>query len=70
MSRGDLSIPGGRSVTHNEDRNSDGIEGRCGHSKEVYETGGKCVAGFKDSMKIVFEKLLPKWNYRAVPQPR
>lgn len=36
---------------------------------KVYETGRKCAAGFKESMKIAFDKLLPKWNYRAVPQP-
>jgi hypothetical protein len=36
---------------------------------KVYETGRKCAAGFKKTMKIVFDKLLPKWNYRAVPQP-
>jgi hypothetical protein len=36
---------------------------------KVYETGRKCAAGFKESMTIAFDKLLPKWNYRAVPQP-
>ena len=36
---------------------------------KVYQTGRKCAAGFKESMKIAFDKLLPKWNYRAVPQP-
>jgi Rhodopirellula transposase DDE domain len=35
---------------------------------KVYQTGRKCAAGFKKSMKIAFDKLLPKWNYRAVPQ--
>ena len=33
----------------------------------VYETGSKCAAGFKKSMKIVFDEFLPKWNYRAIP---
>jgi len=37
--------------------------------EKVYETGRKCAAGFKESMKIAFDKLLPKWNYCAVPQP-
>jgi len=37
--------------------------------KKVYETGRKCAAGFKKTMKIVFDKVLPKWNYRAVPEP-
>jgi hypothetical protein len=35
---------------------------------KVYETGRKCAEGFKESMKIAFDKLLPKWNYRASPQ--
>jgi len=34
---------------------------------KVYETGRKCANGFKENMKIVFDDLLPKWNYRAVP---
>jgi hypothetical protein len=36
---------------------------------KVYEAGKKCAAGFKKAMKIIFDELLPKWNYRAVPQP-
>ena len=36
---------------------------------KIYKTGRKYVAGFKKTMKIVFDKILPKWNYRAVPQP-
>jgi hypothetical protein len=38
--------------------------------EKVYETGRKCAAGFKETMKIVFDTLLPRWNYRAVPVPR
>ncbi len=37
--------------------------------EKVYETGRKCAAGFKESMRIVFDEFLPKWNYRAMPQP-
>jgi hypothetical protein len=37
--------------------------------EKVYATGCKCAAGFKKTMKIVFDKILPKWNYRAVPEP-
>jgi hypothetical protein len=37
--------------------------------KKVYATGRKCTEGFKETMKIVFDRFLPKWNYRAVPQP-
>jgi len=35
--------------------------------EKVYETGRKCAAGFKQNMKIVFDDLMPKWNYRAIP---
>ena len=34
----------------------------------VYETGRKYAAAFKANMPLVFDKLLPKWNYRVVPQ--
>ncbi len=34
---------------------------------KVYQTGRKYAAGFKEGMKIVFDEILPKWNYRAVP---
>jgi hypothetical protein len=34
---------------------------------KVYRTGRKYAAGFKEGMKIVFDAILPKWNYRAVP---
>ena len=37
--------------------------------EKVYETGRKCATGFKKTMKIVFDKFLPKWNHRAVPEP-
>jgi Rhodopirellula transposase DDE domain len=36
--------------------------------EKVYETGRKCTAGFKEAMRIVFDEVLPKWNYRAVPE--
>src|SRR5277367_2342524 len=36
---------------------------------KVYQTGRKYAEGFKEDMKIVFDEILPKWNYRAVPQP-
>jgi hypothetical protein len=37
--------------------------------EKVYVTGRKCAAGFKEAMRIVFDDVLPKWNYRAVPGP-
>jgi hypothetical protein len=46
-----------------------GLEVKVSILEKVYETGRKYAAGFKESMKIIFDKFLPKWNYRAVPQP-
>ncbi len=34
---------------------------------KVYQTGRKVVADFKETMRIVFDEFLPKWNYRAIP---
>jgi len=34
----------------------------------VYETGRTVVAGFKESMRIVFDNYLGQWNYTAVPK--
>ncbi len=36
--------------------------------EKVYATGRKYAAGFKETMKIVFDDFLPKWNYRALPE--
>lgn len=35
---------------------------------KVYETGRKYATDFKEIMPIIFDKYLPKWNYRAIPQ--
>jgi Rhodopirellula transposase DDE domain len=34
---------------------------------KVYQTGRKYAASFKQTMPIMFDPILPKWNYRAVP---
>jgi hypothetical protein len=34
---------------------------------KVYQTGRKYAEGFKKDMKIIFDEILPRWNYRAVP---
>jgi hypothetical protein len=34
---------------------------------KVYETGRKVAKGFKKTMKLVFDKVLPKFNYKAIP---
>ena len=36
--------------------------------RRVYETGRKVAAHFKKTMTILFDGILPRWNYRAVPQ--
>jgi len=36
---------------------------------KVYELGKKATDGFKESMKIVFDEFLGRWNYRAIPMP-
>ena len=36
--------------------------------RRVYEIGRKVTEEFKDNMTILFDDLLPKWNYRVVPQ--
>ena len=35
---------------------------------QVYETGRKVAAGFKESMRIVFDEHLKLWNYIAAPK--
>jgi hypothetical protein len=35
---------------------------------KVYKIGRKVVAGFKASMRILFDDHLGQWNYIAVPQ--
>lgn len=34
---------------------------------KVYQTARKVADDFKDTMKIVFDDVLPQWNYTAVP---
>ena len=34
---------------------------------KVYETGRKVAEGFRETMKLVFDKVLPKFNYQAMP---
>jgi Rhodopirellula transposase DDE domain len=36
--------------------------------EKMYEAGRTYARGFKKSMKLVFDELLPKWNYTAIPQ--
>ena len=70
----DAGLPGGdlpdvETVKHFMEKagTSTGLEVTVDILEKVYETGRKYAAGFKETMKIVFDELLPKWNYRAVP---
>jgi hypothetical protein len=36
--------------------------------RRFYETGRNATDEIKHNLKIVFDNLLPKWNYRTVPQ--
>ena len=36
--------------------------------EKVYATGRKCAANVKETLKIAFDKYLPQWNYRAIPE--
>jgi len=37
---------------------------------KIYETGRKVVDGFKKTIRIAFDNLLPRFNYRAIPMTR
>ncbi len=44
-----------------------GLQVKANIINKVYETGRKCSEGFKETMRIVFDDVLPQWNYTAVP---
>ncbi len=46
-----------------------GLTVTVGVLEKVYAIGRKYAADFKDTMKILFDEHLPKWNYRALPDP-
>ena len=45
-----------------------GLKVVVGVLEKVYAKGRKYMAGFRESMKIVFDAVLPKWNYTAKPE--
>jgi Rhodopirellula transposase DDE domain len=45
-----------------------GLRVTVGTLDKVYATGRKYAEDFKESMKILFDDHLPKWNYRATPE--
>jgi hypothetical protein len=34
---------------------------------KVYETGRKVSEAFKKQMRVIFDEVLPRWNYRVPP---
>lgn len=48
-------------------RTATGLGVVVGVSGKVYQRGRTYTEGFKDNMKIRFDTVLPKWNYRAIP---
>ena len=46
-----------------------GLRVTVGLLNKVYAIGRKYADDFQQNLKILFEDHLPKWNYRAVPQP-
>jgi hypothetical protein len=48
-------------------KTSTGLEVTVDILDKVYQTGRKYAADFKETMRIVFDDVLPKWNYRAIP---
>ena len=36
---------------------------------KIYQTGVKVSSNFQENMQIIFDKILPQWNYTAKPQP-
>jgi DDE family transposase len=48
-------------------RTATGLEVTVDILDKVYRTGRKYAADFQETMRIVFDDVLPKWNYRAIP---
>ena len=48
-------------------KTSTGLEVTVDILDKVYQTGRKYAADFKETMKIIVDDILPKWNYRAIP---
>ena len=45
-----------------------GLEVKAHIIKKVYETGRKYSDNFKETMRIIFDDYLGKWNYRTIPE--
>ena len=47
---------------------STGLQTTVNVIRRAYKTGRKVAADFKHALTLRFDKILPKWNYRAIPQ--
>lgn len=45
-----------------------GLQVIVNHITKVYQKGRKVCENFKQNLPIIFDSVLPKWNYRVVPQ--
>lgn len=52
-------------MTHTSTRT--GLTAAVNILNKIYATGRKVVDGFKKTMRIVFDTVLPRFNYRAIP---
>ena len=55
-------------LDHEKAKTNKGLKVVANVIEKVYETGKKVKQGFKENMKIMFDKILPKWNYRVIPE--
>jgi hypothetical protein len=44
-----------------------GLEVKAHIIGKIYKTGRKYADNFKETMRIIFDNYLGKWNYRAIP---
>ena len=48
-------------------KTSKGLQVVVGINEKIYQTGRQVAEDFKRNMRIVFDTVLPQWNYRALP---
>ncbi len=53
---------------YNQTQTKTGLQVIVDTLEKVYETGRKAIESFKEDMQIVFDNLLPQWNYTVLPK--
>lgn len=56
-----------KSLIESRAKTKKGLETHVNIVNKIYETGKKASELFMENMPIVFDRFLPKWNYKAVP---